>query len=77
MRITLAEEVKLFATVDCLKPLSKEELEEFAKRHPDDYFEPGESSPRPGRKMSDSSSSKMGGHGSTGSGKDESRRWPT
>jgi CRP/FNR family cyclic AMP-dependent transcriptional regulator len=42
MRITLAEEVKLLATVDCLKPLSKEELEEFAKRHPDDYFEPGE-----------------------------------
>ncbi len=32
----------MLATVDCLKPLSKEELEEFAKRHPDDYFGPGE-----------------------------------
>jgi len=42
MTITLAEEVKLLASVDCLKPLSKEELEEFAKRQPDAYFEPGE-----------------------------------
>jgi CRP/FNR family transcriptional regulator, cyclic AMP receptor protein len=42
MGITLAEEVKLLAAVDCLKPLSKEELEEFAKGHPDGYFEPGE-----------------------------------
>jgi CRP/FNR family transcriptional regulator, cyclic AMP receptor protein len=42
MRITLAEEVKLLATVDCLKPLSKEELEELAKKHPDDYFGRGE-----------------------------------
>ena len=42
MRITLAEEVKLLAAVDCLKPLSKEELEEFAKSQPDVYFESGE-----------------------------------
>src|SRR5215211_1130219 len=42
MTITLAEEVRLLASVDCLKPLSKEELEEFAKRQPDVYFEPGE-----------------------------------
>ena len=42
MGITLAEEVKLLAAVDCLKPLSKEELEEFAKRQPDAYYEPGE-----------------------------------
>ena len=42
MRITLAEEVRLLANVDCLEPLSKEELEEFAKRQPDDYFGPGE-----------------------------------
>jgi CRP/FNR family transcriptional regulator, cyclic AMP receptor protein len=42
MRITLAEEVKLLSAVDCLKPLSKEEVEEFAERHPDTYFEPGE-----------------------------------
>jgi CRP/FNR family cyclic AMP-dependent transcriptional regulator len=42
MRITFADEVRLLGTVDCLKPLSKEELEEFAKRHPDDYFGPGE-----------------------------------
>jgi CRP/FNR family transcriptional regulator, cyclic AMP receptor protein len=42
MGITLAEEVKLLAAVDCLKPLSKEELEEFAKRQPDVYFEPGD-----------------------------------
>jgi len=42
MGITLTEEVKLLAAVDCLKPLSKEELEEFAKRQPDIYFESGE-----------------------------------
>src|SRR5215218_6368174 len=42
MTITLAEEVRLLASVDCLKPLSKEELEEFAKRQPDAYYEPGE-----------------------------------
>jgi len=42
MRITLTEEVKLLAAVDCLKPLSREELEEFAKGHPDAYFQPGE-----------------------------------
>ena len=42
MRITLTEEVKLLAAVDCLKLLSREELEEFAKSHPDAYFEPGE-----------------------------------
>src|SRR5829696_40612 len=41
MRITLTEEVKLLAAVDCLKPLSREELEEFAKGHPDAYFQPG------------------------------------
>src|SRR5215216_402365 len=41
MRITLTEEVKLLAAVDCLKPLSREELEEFAKGHPDSYFQPG------------------------------------
>lgn len=42
MTITLAEEVRLLASVDCLKPLSKKELEEFAKRQPDAYYEPGE-----------------------------------
>ena len=42
MRITLAEEVKLLAAVDCLKTLVEEELEELAKKHPDAYFEPGE-----------------------------------
>src|SRR3954447_136200 len=42
MRITLAEEVKLLAAVDCLEPLTKVELEEFAKSHSDDYFEPGD-----------------------------------
>jgi CRP/FNR family transcriptional regulator, cyclic AMP receptor protein len=40
MTITLAEEVKLLAAVDCLKPLTKEELEEFAKRQTDTLFEP-------------------------------------
>jgi CRP-like cAMP-binding protein len=42
MSITLAQEVRLLAAVDCLETLSEEELENFAKRHPDDYFEPGE-----------------------------------
>ena len=28
--------------MDCLETLSKEELEKFAKRHPDLHFEPGE-----------------------------------
>jgi hypothetical protein len=77
MRLTLAEEVKLLAAVDCLKTLIEEELEELAKKHPDAYFEPGRSSPRPGRKTSDSSSSRRGGYGSTGCGKAERRRLPT
>jgi len=42
MSITLAQEVKLLAAVDCLETLSEEELEKFAKRHPDAYYEPGE-----------------------------------
>lgn len=42
MEVTLAEEVRLLARVECLKPLSKEELEDFANRHPNAYYEPGE-----------------------------------
>jgi len=42
MSITLAQEVKLLAAVDCLETLSEEELEKFAKRHLDAYYEPGE-----------------------------------
>lgn len=42
MPMTIEEEVQLLSTVDILEPLSKEELEELARRCPDRHLEPGE-----------------------------------
>jgi len=40
--MSIEEEVELLRTVDILEPLSDEELEELARRYPDDHLQAGE-----------------------------------
>ena len=42
MPMSIEEEVELLRTVDILEPLSDEELEELARRYPDDHLQAGE-----------------------------------
>jgi CRP/FNR family transcriptional regulator, cyclic AMP receptor protein len=42
MAMSIEEEVQLLRTVDILEPLSDEELEELARRYPDDHLQAGE-----------------------------------
>ena len=42
MAMSIEEEVQLLRTVDILEPLSDGELEELARRYPDDHLQAGE-----------------------------------